>query len=58
MLGAAILAVNGVTTALISDGVDKGSQEQTRWLRSNAMEHETDDEERVLDFELPASISI
>nr|P0CV20.1 RecName: Full=Secreted RxLR effector protein 69; Flags: Precursor [Plasmopara viticola] len=50
VLGAAILAVNGVTTALIDDEVDKGTQEKHRLLRSNLMKHETGEER----FELPA----
>nr|P0CV16.1 RecName: Full=Secreted RxLR effector protein 51; Flags: Precursor [Plasmopara viticola] len=44
VLGVAMVAVNGVTTALISDGTGKGTQGKHRLLRSNSGKHKTDEE--------------
>lgn len=48
VLGAAILAVNGVTTALMNDGIDKGTQETLQLLRSSSMKHETGEKRGIL----------
>lgn len=53
VLGTAILAVNGVATALTRDGIEMGTQEKSRLLRSTSTEHETD-EERKFRFKLPS----
>nr|P0CU92.1 RecName: Full=Secreted RxLR effector protein 3; Flags: Precursor [Plasmopara viticola] len=48
VLGAAILAVIGVTTALDSGEIDKSTQENHRLLRSGSMEQEPDEERKFI----------